>query len=81
VAHARDLDYDDDLPIIGSTGVGFHGYPDDLLTEEEAAEWRRELDERAARRRPAGFTAVWPEGAPKRKRIRRKRKPTRKEVA
>lgn len=72
--HAADLDYGDELPIIGSTGVGFHGYPDDLLTDDEAAEWKRELDERAQRRRPPGFTAVWPEGPPKRVPPKRRRR-------
>lgn len=53
-------DEGDEVPLVGGHADGLL-YPDDLTLQSESdlGEWRSEIAERVARRRPAGF-APWP---------------------
>jgi hypothetical protein len=54
-------DTGDEVPVLGGE-CGSLIYPDDIafFTDEEREEWRRELQEKVARKRPVGF-APWPD--------------------
>lgn len=63
-------DLDDELPIIGGS-IAAHLFPDDLTlsTDAELAEWKQEIADAQARKRPAGF-AAWPVEAEQVRRLR-----------
>lgn len=44
---------------VAANVAGFQPHPEGVTTEAEKKRWRKEMQEREARRRPPGFQADW----------------------